>query len=151
MIAMRTSRRRLATAGPAMISFAAIGLFAAACSSAGGPAATTTVTATPAPSTRTVTVTPTATPSGPGPCSTGNLRFAVGRSNGAAGTIYYPLGFTNASSAPCTMYGYPGVSFVTSPGGTVIGAPAPPYRRRHRPGTDHSPAGRDRARDARDQ
>jgi hypothetical protein len=38
--------------------------------------------------------------------------------------MYYPLKFTNVSSSACTMYGYPGVAFATSPGGTIIGAPA---------------------------
>ena len=48
----------------------------------------------------------------------------MGRENGAAGTIYHPLLLTNVSSAACTTYGYPGVAFVTSQGGHVIGAPA---------------------------
>lgn len=39
-----------------------------------------------------------------------------------AGTIFYPLDFTNASSSACTMYGYPGVAFVSSPGGSQVGA-----------------------------
>ena len=62
--------------------------------------------------------------SGPQPCATTNLKLAVGQPNGAAGTIFYPLDFTNTGSAACTMYGYPGVAFVSSPGGSVIGAPA---------------------------
>lgn len=48
----------------------------------------------------------------------------MGASNGAAGTVFYPLDFTNASTSACTMYGYPGVAFVSSPGGSQIGAPA---------------------------
>jgi hypothetical protein len=48
----------------------------------------------------------------------------VGASGGAAGTIYYPLDFTNASGSACTMYGYPGVAFVSSPGGSQVGAGA---------------------------
>jgi hypothetical protein len=31
---------------------------------------------------------------------------------------------TNSSDSACTLYGYPGVSFVTGQGGSVIGAPA---------------------------
>ncbi len=31
---------------------------------------------------------------------------------------------TNVSVSACTLYGYPGVSFVTGQGGSVIGAPA---------------------------
>jgi hypothetical protein len=36
------------------------------------------------------------------------------QANGGAGSSYYPLNFTNTSQAPCEMYGYPGVSFVTA-------------------------------------
>jgi Domain of unknown function (DUF4232) len=124
MIAMRTLHRRLTAASLAAISLATFGLLATACTSSSTPTATKTVTVTPPPATKTVTASPTATPSGPGPCLTSDLRLAVGQENGAAGTIYYPLDFTNMSSAACTMYGYPGVAFVTSQGGSVIGAPA---------------------------
>ena len=55
---------------------------------------------------------------------TTDLRLTVGAANGAAGTIYYPLDFTNASGSACTMYGYPGVAFVGSPGGSQVGAAA---------------------------
>ena len=43
---------------------------------------------------------------------------------GAAGSTYLPINFTNTSGAGCALYGYPGVSFVTGPGGTQIGAAA---------------------------
>jgi hypothetical protein len=56
-------------------------------------------------------------------CTTTDLRVAVGPGNGALGSIYYPLEFTNTGSSPCTLYGYPGVSFAT-PSGSQIGAPA---------------------------
>jgi len=36
--------------------------------------------------------------------------IAVDQGNGAAGTIYYPLEFTNLSQHTCYLYGYPGVS-----------------------------------------
>ena len=35
---------------------------------------------------------------------------AVDQGNGAAGTIYYPLEFTNLSQHTCYLFGYPGVS-----------------------------------------
>jgi hypothetical protein len=102
---------------------ASLALLTAACGSS-APTATPTRTVT-------VTVTPTGTPTpsspaspGPQPCATTGLKLAVGQPNGAAGTIFYPLDFTNISSSACTMYGYPGVAFVSSPGGSVIGAPA---------------------------
>jgi Domain of unknown function (DUF4232) len=43
--------------------------------------------------------------------------------NGAAGTIYYPLEFTNLSKHACSMYGFPGVS-VISRSGKQLGSPA---------------------------
>lgn len=57
-------------------------------------------------------------------CSTGALRVSLGAAGGAAGSIYYPLEFTNVSGVPCTMYGYPGVSFVAGPGGAELGGAA---------------------------
>jgi hypothetical protein len=60
----------------------------------------------------------------PPACTTSDLRVSVGGANGTAGSIYYPVLFSNASAATCTMYGYPGVALVTGPGGSVVGAPA---------------------------
>jgi len=95
---------------------------AVACGSAGtGAAPTKTITVTTTPS----SPTPAApASSGTSQCTTADLRLTVGAANGAAGTIYYPLDFTNASGSACTMYGYPGVAFVSSPGGSQVGAAA---------------------------
>jgi hypothetical protein len=38
---------------------------------------------------------------------------AADQSDGAAGSIYYPLEITNLSSGTCYLYGHPGVSAVT--------------------------------------
>jgi hypothetical protein len=63
--------------------------------------------------------------SGPAPCATSALHVSVSRSQGvAAGSSYFPIVFTNVSTASCTLYGYPGVSFVTGTGGSQIGIPA---------------------------
>lgn len=53
-----------------------------------------------------------------GKCTAGDLGVwvAADQSDGAAGSIYFPLEFTNLSSQTCYMYGYPGVSAVTSSG-----------------------------------
>jgi Protein of unknown function (DUF4232) len=58
-------------------------------------------------------------------CSAGDLGvwLAVSQGNGAAGTIYYPLEFTNLSKQTCYLYGYPGVS-VLSRSGHQLGSPA---------------------------
>ncbi|MHB1717856.1 MAG: DUF4232 domain-containing protein [Acidimicrobiales bacterium] len=57
-------------------------------------------------------------------CSTTNLRVSLGPGNGAAGSSYYPLVFTNVGTVPCTLSGYPGVSAVTGAEGTQEGAAA---------------------------
>jgi hypothetical protein len=61
-------------------------------------------------------------------CRTAALHITVGddQVQGAAGSAYYPLDFTNVSAVPCQMYGYPGVSFATAPNGAgqQIGAAA---------------------------
>jgi len=118
------SARHVAAAGAIAFGVAAL----AACGS------TTSGAAAPAPKTvtRTVTVTPTpssgpsggSTPAGPPQCTTSVLKLSLGRGNGAAGSTYLPVQFTNQSSAACTLYGFPGVSFVTGIGGTQIGASA---------------------------
>ena len=43
--------------------------------------------------------------------------------NGAAGTIYYPVEFTNVGTARCVFFGYPGVSAVTK-SAAQLGPPA---------------------------
>lgn len=59
-------------------------------------------------------------------CATSVLKVAVDTSQGggAAGSVYYPISFTNTSGSTCTLYGYPGVSFTSGPGGSQIGRPA---------------------------
>jgi hypothetical protein len=48
---------------------------------------------------------------------------ADGQGNGALGTIYYPLEFTNLSGRACSMYGFPGVSAISGDG-QQLGSPA---------------------------
>jgi hypothetical protein len=94
---------------------AAVGLLAGCGSSSSPsaqPTATVTVTATAPP-------TQTATPAGPAGCATTALTASLGPGSGAAGSSYYPIEFTNSSSATCSLYGYPGVSFVTASGAQV--------------------------------
>jgi hypothetical protein len=66
-----------------------------------------------------------ATPDG-STCTAADLKVVLlaGSGGAAAGSEYYPLNFTNISSGPCVLDGYPGVSFVTSPSGQQIGSPA---------------------------
>lgn len=58
-------------------------------------------------------------------CTAGDLGvwLAVDQGNGAAGTTYYPLEFTNLSHHTCYLFGYPGVSAVDH-NGHQLGSPA---------------------------
>jgi hypothetical protein len=50
-------------------------------------------------------------------CRTATLLITLddGRASGTAGSVYYPLNFTNTSASACELYGYPGVSFAAAP------------------------------------
>ncbi|KOV67926.1 DUF4232 domain-containing protein [Streptomyces sp. MMG1121] len=43
-------------------------------------------------------------------CTVGDLYLSMGRKEGAAGSLYWPIRFTNTSTTSCTLRGYPGVS-----------------------------------------
>ncbi|MEU8843309.1 DUF4232 domain-containing protein [Streptomyces roseus] len=45
-------------------------------------------------------------------CHVADLNLTVGEPDGAAGSLYYPIRFTNTSTHTCTLRGYPGVSVV---------------------------------------
>jgi Protein of unknown function (DUF4232) len=123
--------RRL-LAGAALLCAAAP---AAGCGSSGSPAAaptkTITVRATPAgpatsPAASPVPATGTASPTAPGtrPCPTRSLRVKLGLGQGAAGSTFQVIDFTNISNATCTLYGYPGVSLAGGKPITQIGLAA---------------------------
>lgn len=103
-----------------------------ACGSASPTAAPTkTITqtapavgATGTPATPSTAATTATTPAGPPACVSSDLQASLGQGSGAAGTFYQLIVLTNTSSSACTLYGYPGVSFVTGQGGSVMGAPA---------------------------
>lgn len=91
------------------------------------PSLSAAPTPTPAPAPDPAPAPTTTAIAGPPPlaqCSTAALRTSVGSANGAAGSIYYPLDFTNISGVTCGMYGFPGVSFVAGPKGGQIGGAA---------------------------
>jgi hypothetical protein len=54
---------------------------------------------------------------------TTDLNASTGASQGAAGTIYWTIDFTNIGGSTCTLYGYPGASLADS-SATQIGAAA---------------------------
>jgi hypothetical protein len=57
-------------------------------------------------------------------CSASQLGVRLGHSDGAAGTTYVAIVFTNHGGAACSLRGYPGVSSVGGADGHQIGAPA---------------------------
>ncbi len=111
----------------------------AGCGSSSSPSAhptatatvTVTVTAPAAPATSPAPLTPAATPAGPAGCLTTALTASLGPGSGAAGSSYYPIEFTNVSGTTCSLYVYPGVSFLAASGAQVGAAAAedPTYPR----------------------
>lgn len=96
-------------------------------------ASTTTPTTTSAPaSTTTAAPAPTGTApagsggtaDGPAGCPAASLSLGLGQSSSGAGTQGIPLVFTNTGSAPCSLAGFPGVSYVAGDAGDQVGAPA---------------------------
>ena len=72
--------------------------------------ASAAATASPAPASPAV-------PAWPAPCATRDLQVKLGLAQGAAGSIYQVIDFTNIGTAICSLYGYPGVSLA---GGTPV-------------------------------
>ena len=96
----------------------------------------TTPTPTPSPSAPTAQQSPVGPPPGtaagpagsddtdPGRCATADLSVSVAGGQGAAGSLYASVVLENAGSSACTLYGYPGVSYVAGPDGHQVGAAA---------------------------
>src|SRR5512146_43973 len=57
-------------------------------------------------------------------CATRDLSVKAGASQGAAGSLYQVLEFTNISSVACTLFGYPGVALAGGTPVTQVGAAA---------------------------
>ena len=87
-------------------------------------AATVTTEASP-PSTASATTNPAVVSEAPitspgiGQCTTASLDLTFGDPDGALGSSYTPLVFTNRGTAICTLDGHPGVSFVDDAGNQI--------------------------------
>ncbi len=57
-------------------------------------------------------------------CATRDLKVAAGLAQGAAGSVYQVIDFTNISGATCTLFGYPGVALAGGSPVTQVGAAA---------------------------
>jgi hypothetical protein len=96
----------------------------AGCGSSGPSARpTVTVTVTAPASSAPASSSPAPTSGGAPACATSVLSGSLASGGAAAGTTFYAIEFTNTSSSACTLYGYPGVSFVTT-SGSQVGTPA---------------------------
>ena|SRR5271165_3676839 len=115
----------------------ACGLLTAGCGSTAAPGAAPTKTVTIQASAGSSTIaaataasssppasTSSAAAAEPPGCLAAGLHGQLGVSQGTAGTIYQVIVLTNTSNVTCTLYGYPGVSFVTGVGGSQVGKPA---------------------------
>ncbi|MEU1401855.1 DUF4232 domain-containing protein [Streptomyces sp. NPDC005728] len=61
-------------------------------------------------STSAATATTARAPAGPRTCALNDLYLSMGRKEGAAGSLYWSVQFTNTSTTRCALRGYPGVS-----------------------------------------
>jgi hypothetical protein len=105
---------------------AALGVTTCACSGS-NPAAqpTHTVTVTARPSDRVSAPNPSPTTNSPAAnCLTRNLTATVGSPQGYAGGLQIPIVFQNLGSAPCSLYGYPGVAQAAGTPITNVGQPS---------------------------
>lgn len=91
---------------------------AATATTAAAPTESTATSAAPPP-----TTTATQAPGTPN-CPAGQLSAQVTGSEGAAGSVYHTLSFTNTGSQACVLSGFPGVSYVTGASGEQVGAAA---------------------------
>ncbi|MER7012155.1 DUF4232 domain-containing protein [Saccharopolyspora sp. NPDC000359] len=57
-------------------------------------------------------------------CKAADLQLSLGHGDGAAGSTYQPLVFTNSSDRACVLQGFPGVSYVGGEDGHQIGEAA---------------------------
>lgn len=128
------------TAGLAMVAAAAA---VAGCSSPSSSSSSSSSVATQAAAPASSSPAPSATPSfasagsasnaaanpsaaagGPPACASRDLKATVGVAQGAAGSVYQEIDFTNIGSASCSLYGYPGVALAGGNPVTQIGAAA---------------------------
>ncbi len=127
-------RNDVMTSGHRIAALSVLALALAACSSAttAGPVRTPGTTA--APTTASVPATPsTGSPSTIGPqpgsgaaprCRSAQLSASLGPPEGAAGSVYRVLIFTNTGNGACSMRGFPGVSYVAGDAGQQVGPAA---------------------------
>lgn len=93
-------------------------------SSTSAEATTTVTTATSSPASSAPAAPPVAQPADNGLCKAGDVKLSLGQGDAGAGSVYRPLRITNSSSKPCTIQGFPGVSYVAGSDGHQVGKDA---------------------------
>lgn len=93
-------------------------------SSSASPTPTTTVTTATSSPTSAPPSAQVAQPADNGLCKAGDVKLSLGQGDSGAGSTYRPLRITNSSSKPCTIQGFPGVSYVAGTDGHQVGKDA---------------------------
>lgn len=96
----------------------------AADSSASASASASSSTAAPTGPASSAAVNPNTAAGGPPGCATRDLKATVGVAQGAAGSVYQVIDFTNIGTASCSLYGYPGIALAGGSPVTQIGMAA---------------------------
>jgi hypothetical protein len=93
-------------------------------SSGSNGAAAASASAAPTGPASSAAVNPNAVSSGAPGCATRDLKATVGIAQGAAGSVYQVIDFTNIGTASCSLYGYPGIALAGGSPVTQIGSAA---------------------------
>ncbi|MFF1608617.1 DUF4232 domain-containing protein [Amycolatopsis sp. NPDC058278] len=93
-------------------------------STSASPTATTTVTTAPPSPTSAPAEPPAAQPADNGLCKSGDVKLSLGPGDSGAGSTFRPLLIRNSSAKPCTIQGFPGVSYVAGADGHQVGKDA---------------------------
>lgn len=88
------------------------------------PTSTSPPSTVPPPSNAAGTPAPEPNNAASGECKVADLTLSLGGGEGAAGTTYRSLQFTNSGGRTCTIQGFPGVSYVTGDDGRQVGPAA---------------------------
>ena len=117
-----------ASAGVLLVSACGGGATPAASSSTPSSPVSSTTATTAASSTGSATTTTATTSANAAPadglCKAADVKLALGQGDAGAGSVYRPLLITNVSSHPCTIQGFPGVSYVAGDDGHQVGKDA---------------------------
>ena len=97
---------------------------AAASSSSASASAASSSTGAPTGPASSAAVNPNTASAGAPGCATRDLKASVGVAQGAAGSVYQVIDFTNIGTASCSLYGYPGIALAGGSPVTQIGAAA---------------------------